>query len=164
MPVPSTAKKDGFTLIELMIVVTIIAILDAVAIPSYAGFQEKPRRAAINRTATAAESELQVWFSAAYTSGIASNRIEVDTNYDGNVPQGDLSNIDLMTAGVAQTYVNGRNNSGDKSPWDNDMPLWAFGVAGNGQIGVSQAGFIIYITGRDIQGNAVFSKRVVPDR
>lgn len=36
--------KKGFTLIELMIVVTIVAILAAVAFPSYSNYQKKARR------------------------------------------------------------------------------------------------------------------------
>lgn len=37
-------NKKGFTLIELMIVITIVAILAGVAIPTYANYQKKARR------------------------------------------------------------------------------------------------------------------------
>ena len=36
-------KKDGFTLIELVIVITIIAVLSAIAIPTYANYQYKSK-------------------------------------------------------------------------------------------------------------------------
>jgi type IV pilus assembly protein PilE len=40
-----TAKKSGFTLIELMIVIAIVAVLVALALPGYGYFVKKARRA-----------------------------------------------------------------------------------------------------------------------
>ena len=39
------ARKRGFTLIELMIVVAVIAVLGAIALPSYQDYVRKGRRA-----------------------------------------------------------------------------------------------------------------------
>ena len=41
----SSSERAGFTLIELMIVVTLIGILSSVAIPGFQGYQRKSKRA-----------------------------------------------------------------------------------------------------------------------
>lgn len=152
--------SQGFTLIEMMIVVAIIGIMAAVAIPGYIGFQEQSRRGVIQGAAGAAEAELQFWLQSAYSG--TPGAIEVDTNYDGSIPSGDLNNGTLKAAGVAATYVAAR--AAETSPWSNKVALWVVGTAGNGQIGLSQIGNAIVITGKDREGNNVFNKAVVTEQ
>ena len=41
-------KKKGFTLLELVVVIAILAILLAIAIPAYTGYREKAEKQAFN--------------------------------------------------------------------------------------------------------------------
>ena len=73
-------NKKGFTIVELVIVIAVIAILSAVLIPTFGGITEKAQKSAAQQVAVNVYKEVQA--DDLYDDGLQNNSIMDDETYE----------------------------------------------------------------------------------
>src|SRR5712692_10471652 len=96
-------STEGFTLIELVIVIVILGILAAVAIPKYEDMQEQARSATLKGELGSIRSAVAIQYGRNALSGSATFPVLNGSIFaDGNIPKEPMMNLNTVktTPGV----------------------------------------------------------------
>jgi type IV pilus assembly protein PilA len=99
-------EESGFTLIELLVVLVIIAVLLAIAVPSYLGFKERAEKRTAEANARAAVPAVEAYYSDNGDYGSGDITAALRASYD----QGIATGVTVTGGGSTYTVVSLQGN------------------------------------------------------
>ena len=126
-----TTNEKGFTLIELMIVIAIIGVLAAIAIPNFISYRNKSYCAAIEGDAKSVAASLASYFSVPTRTALPADLAALQASETVTVGAGNS---------VAITSLNGSMNSGISITVSNGATKCPRGTAFTTYMGTSDPG------------------------
>ena len=105
-------KQQGFTLIELMIVVAIIGILAAIALPAYQNYTNKAKFSEVVVATSAIKTAFEIayseepTFASAAANAVVSSAVAAANSQGGYVAGASLDNAGLITTSSANISTN----------------------------------------------------------
>ncbi|MGC9323399.1 MAG: pilin [Desulfomonilia bacterium] len=107
------SDKKGFTLIELMIVVAIIGVLAAVAIPAYSGYVKRARMSEVtNAMGALGSAAVEIYQASGNMPDLVTTIAQIDNSFGITIPptyvstvQFDGQDVDADPAGDLETGV-----------------------------------------------------------